>query len=64
MPWSVLEQSLCSGQKVKIFLALQVFAFGTTPHLADLAGAACIMAAVFAMFAEDAVMAKVPWRFL
>jgi len=50
--------------QIIVAYAIQVFAFGTTPHLADLAGAACIMAAVFAMFAEDAVMAKVPWRFL
>ena len=60
---SALEYLIIICRKIKIPI-FQVFAFGTAPHLEDLAGAACIIVAVFAMFAEDTIMAKVPWRFL
>ena len=60
---SALENLIIICRKIKIPI-FQVFAFGTAPHLEDLAGAACIIVAVFAMFAEDTIMAKVPWRFL
>ena len=60
----LLVKNFDSALEYLIIIFFQVFAFGTAPHLEDLAGAACIIVAVFAMFAEDTIMAKVPWRFL